>query len=57
MKEEGRPGKVPHASLPWPRLELLDFASHGVFTPHLGLFLGMGIATACGSIYSPPDCR
>ena len=23
---EGRPGKVPHASLPWPRLDLLDFA-------------------------------
>ena len=27
---EGRPGKVPHASLPWPRLDLLDFAPLGV---------------------------
>ncbi len=24
---EGRPGKVPHESLPWPRLGLLDFAA------------------------------
>ena len=28
---EGRPGKAPHASLPWPQcLDLLDFALHGV---------------------------
>ena len=54
---EGRPGKVPHASLPWPRLDLLDFAPHGAPTPYLGLPLGVGSATAYGSVYLPPECR
>jgi hypothetical protein len=36
---EGRPGKVPHASLPWPRLDLLDFASHHAASPRRVLYL------------------